>query len=86
MAPEQLLLAILGGIGFGFTVHLIGSTWQRLAVMLAMLYVFQTLTQQVFRYLTGQTPIDELVIVSELRLVFSVAAVVMLALLSRRFR
>ena len=86
MGVDQLLLAILTGAGFGFTVHRIGSTPGRLAVMLTLLYVFQTLSQTVWRILEGTGTLNELVIVGELRLAFAIAAVLMVALLNRRFR
>ena len=86
MQAEQLLLAILTGAGFGFTVHRIGSTPGRLAVMLLLLYVFQTLSQTVYRIIEGTGTLNELIIVGELRLAFAVAAVGMVALLNRRFR
>lgn len=84
MAPEQFLLAILSGIGFGYIVYRMGSTTARLAVMLVMLYVFQTFAQQVYRVVEGTGSMNELLTVSGLRLAFSVAAVLILFVLNRR--
>jgi hypothetical protein len=86
MGADQCILAILTGAGFGFVVHLMGSTASRLAVMLVMLYVFQSLSQTIWRLLDGRTTLEEVIIVGELRLAFGVAAVLMVLLLNRRFR
>jgi hypothetical protein len=86
MGADQLVLAILTGAGFGFTVHFMRSTASRLAVMLVLLYVFQSLSQTIWRLLDGRTTLEEVIIVGELRLAFGVAAVAMVLLLNRRFR
>ena len=82
--PDLLVLATLTGLSFGYIVYRIGSTTARLAVLLVMLYIFQTFALQVYRVVDGTGTIDELLVVSELRVTFTIAAVAMLALLNRR--
>lgn len=80
---EQLALAVLGAIGFGVLVHLIGSTWQRLVLLLALLWTLQTGPQYVYRWLDGQDVSQEIISVTILRTTFTVVAVVTLALLNK---
>lgn len=83
--PESILLAILGGAAFGTIVHLIGSTWQRLAVLLTVLTILQTLPQQIYRSLeSGEWLTHELSVVLILRFTFIVAAVAVVALIDWR--
>lgn len=80
---EQLVLAVLTGVGFGVLVHLIGSSWQRLALFLTLLWTLQTGPQYLWRWMDGQEVTQEVINVSVLRLTFAVAAVVCLAALNR---
>ena len=80
---EQFALAILGGAGFGALIVFVGSSWQRLAVILVLLWTMQTGPQFFYRWLEGADMTREVVIVTELRVIFTIAAVAMLALANR---
>jgi hypothetical protein len=81
--PEQLLLAALTGGLFGVLVAIIGSSWQRLAVLLLLLWTMQTGPQYVYRWLDGQEVTREIVVVTVLRVIFAASAGIVLALMNR---
>ena len=84
---QQLLLAVLTGVGFGFFVVLLsGISHQRLFLLLVGLWFLQSFSQHLLRALDGRDITDELITVAILRLVFAVCAVGTLALLHRRWR
>lgn len=84
---EQVILAILTGAGFGFLAYLVGSSWQRLALFLVLLWTMQTGPQYLWRWLDGQDVTQEVINVTVLRFTFAVAAVACLAALNRwRYR
>jgi len=76
---ERLILAVLGGIGFGIIVALIGTTWQRLLLLLVILWTLQTGPQFIWRWLEGEDIGTEVVTVTILRVTFTVAAVLTVA-------
>jgi hypothetical protein len=81
---EQYALAILGAIGFGLIIHVwFGSSWQRLALLLVTLWSLQTGPQFIYRWMSGQEVVQEVINVTLLRMMFTVAAVVTLALVNR---
>jgi len=85
--PEhgQLFLALLVGIGFGFFVARLGSSWQRLAVMLVALWALNPLAQQIYGGLRGHDDtMQDIVRVGSLWLIFTIGAVVSLAIINRR--
>ena len=77
---QAILLAILTGLGFGFIIVMMGSTWQRLAIILILLYILQTGSLQLWRIIEGKGSVDELVIVTIYRLAFSAAACLIVAI------
>lgn len=83
LAADALLLALLTGLAFGIITTMVGSSWQRLAVMLATLYVLQTFAQQLLRMFQGLGSIDELVTITIYRLTFAVAACLVVAIAPR---
>lgn len=76
MEPSQVLLAIFGGAGFGLLAARIGTTWQRMLVMLVLLWTMLSGPQMVFRWLHGSAVIDEVLVVTILRAAFTAAAIV----------
>jgi hypothetical protein len=84
---EQIALAVLGAIGFGWIVAwYFHSSWQRLLVLLIVLWTLQTGPQYLFRWLDGQDVSHEVWTVTLLRVTFTVVAVVSVALFNRRER
>ena len=89
MAPglDQLLLAVITGAMFGYIVSLLGSSPQRLAVLLVALWALQTLAQQIYRAIDeGRDATNEVVLVSLLRLAFAISAVAVVWFAERRLR
>ena len=80
---HQIILAILGGLGFGVLISFVGSTWQRLALLLFLLWTMQTGPQFIYRQFQGTDVAEEVIIVTVLRVTFTVAAVIALALTNR---
>lgn len=83
-AAEQLILAVLTGLGFGYVVFRMGSSPQRLLLMLFALWTLQTGSQFIYRALGGTEIWREVVIVTFLRLTFTAGAVVALWYCNRR--
>lgn len=83
LESEQVVLAILTGAGFGVLVHIMGSSWQRLAVMLTLLWTMQTAPQFIYRALDGTDVSQEVINVTILRVAFAVTACLVLALWRR---
>jgi len=81
---DQLALAIVTGLGFGYFVTLLGSSPQRLAMMLFALWALQTLAQQLFRAMDGRDVSNEVIMVSTIRLVFAASAVSFVYLWGKR--
>jgi hypothetical protein len=77
--PDALLLAVLTGLGFGFIIVLMGSSWQRLAVILTALFILQTGSQQLLRIIEGDQGMGELLTITVYRVAFAVAACIMVA-------
>ena len=84
LATDALLLAIVTGALFGVLIAIIGSTWQRLAIILVLLYVLQTGAQQLLRVVQGTGAFDEFVTISIYRVAFAVAACLVVYIASRR--
>jgi ABC-type sugar transport system permease subunit len=80
---EQLILAAVTGGLFGILVAFIGSSWQRLALFLLLLWTMQTAPQYVYRALDGANVTQEVVNVTLSRSAFAITAVVVLALVNR---
>jgi len=80
---EQLALAVLGGAGFGALITFIGSGWQRLLLILVLLWTMQTGPQYLYRALDGTDMTQEVAIVTQLRVTFTIAAVLAVALGNR---
>lgn len=81
---EQFALAILGALGFGFIVSwYFRSSWQRLLLMLIVLWTLQTAPQYIFRWLDGVDVVREVVNVTLLRLTFTLVAVVSVVVVNR---
>ena len=81
---EQFVLAIFGGLGFGAIVHwYFHSSWHRLLTLLIVLWTLQTAPQYISRWLDGVDVQQEVFNIFVLRFVFTVTAVVTLALLNR---
>jgi len=83
---HQLLLALLGGLGFGYIISRIGTDWRLIAVMLAILWTMQTGPQFVYRWLVGTDVAEEVVAVTILRATFLAATIVVVAIGNRRDR
>lgn len=81
METDAFILAIVTGGLFGVLVFIIGSTWQRLALILTLLYILQTGAQQALRMVQDKGSIDEFIAITVYRIAFSVAAVLVVALL-----
>jgi len=71
----QLLVALISGVGFGAIISRLGSSPQRLALILVLLWTMQTGPQFIYRWLDGFDIAEEVVTVTMLRLAFTVAAV-----------
>ena len=85
--PEHFVLAIFGGIGFGYISYRLGVTGERLAVLLFALYALSPLAQDIYRALDGEAVMDEFVLVTLIRFTQAIAAVaVSTALMRRRLR
>ena len=80
---EQFALAVLGGVGFGAFIVFVGSSWQRLLLILVLLWTMQTGPQYLYRALDGTDMTQEVVIVTQLRLTFTIAAVIVVAIINR---
>jgi len=80
---EQFVLAALGGVGFGALIVFVGSSWQRLLLILVLLWTMQTGPQYLYRALDGADMTQEVAIVTQLRLTFTIAAVLAVALGNR---
>jgi len=84
LADEQVVLAALTGVGFGYIVHRMGASPLRLLVILFSLWTLQTGSQFLYRALAGADVSSEIVTVTTLRLTFTAAAIGALWLLNRR--
>ena len=82
--PEHLILALFGGIGFGYIAYRMGATGERVAVMLFALWALNPLAQDIYRALDGETVQDEFLLVTGIRLVFAIAAIIVVEVLNRR--
>ena len=84
-SSESLILAAITGVGFGAVLWYLHSTVARSALILFVLWVLQTVSQQLLRALENDLSLitRELVIVSTVRLAFYVSALVSLWLLLR---
>lgn len=82
--PEQLALAVVTGLGFGYVVHRVGSSAARLAIILFALWTMQTGSQYIYRALDGTDVAREVVIVTSLRLTFALVAIAAVWLLNAR--
>jgi hypothetical protein len=83
---EQLLLALASGALFGVLVYLVVSSWRRLALLLFLIWTMTSLPQYLYRQFDGQDVFNEVVKVTLNRLVFGLAALVVLELLNRYWR
>ena len=83
LETDAFLLAILTGLAMGVLTAMVGSSWQRLAIMLTMLYVLQTGAQQLLRVFAGTGTGDEFITITIYRVVFAVAACLVVALTDR---
>lgn len=81
---EQVVLAIVTGIGFGYVVHRAGSTPGRLTVLLIALWALQSGSQFLYRFFDGVAVGQEIITVSILRCSFALAALVALMLFNER--
>ena len=82
-ADAQFMIAVISGVGFGALISRLGSSPQRLALILVLLWVMQSGPQFVYRWLDGIDVAEEVVIVTALRLTFTVAAVAALWVANR---
>ncbi|HUW16831.1 MAG TPA: hypothetical protein VMW94_07115 [Actinomycetes bacterium] len=82
-ADAQFALAIIGGLGFGAIINRLGSSPQRLALILVLLWTMQTGPQFIYRWLDGFDVTDEVLVVTSLRLTFTIAAVSALWFMNR---
>ena len=73
-----IALSVLLGSGLGVFAHYMGSTVGRLTAFLVALYFLQTFAQHVYRAVDGIDVTRELIIVTGLRLSFTIAAVTVL--------
>lgn len=81
---DALLLAVILGLGFGVFAQRVGTTWQRLALFLFVLWVFQSMSQHVYSIvIDGDSP-RQLTYVAHIRLVFGACACAVVWLLNRR--
>jgi hypothetical protein len=85
LESEPVLLALLTGAGFGAIIHWVWC-WSpgKTAAVLVLLYIMQTLAQQVWRVLDGVGTVEEAFIVGFYRLAFAIGAVAIVGLLHRR--
>ena len=83
-ADAQFLIAVISGFGFGALISRLGSSPQRLALILVLLWTMQTGPQFVYRWLDGVNVGKEVAIVTALRLTFTAAAVAALWFANRR--
>ena len=82
---DQLLLAVITGIMFGWFVSLLGSSPQRLALMLFALWLLMSVSQQLYRALSDSIDItDEIIFLVLVRGSFAIAAVLTVWLIERR--
>jgi hypothetical protein len=88
MIPDlyQLVLAALGGIGFGYIISRIGTDWRLIGIMLVILWTMDTGPQFLYRWINGTDVQNEVVIVTILRATFLLATVVVVAIGNRRDR
>lgn len=82
----QLLSAAATGSVFGAIVSRLGSTWQRLAFLLTMLWMLQSLPQNIYRTITVTGDLDEMFTVGLVRLTFGFTACLVVWLVNRRAR
>jgi hypothetical protein len=61
-----------------------GSSWQRLAIILVMLWTLQTGPQFIWRWLEGERIATEVDVVTILRVTFTVAGCLTVAMANRR--
>ena len=75
--PEQYALAVLGALSFGVIVaSWFHSSWQRLLLLLVVLWTLQTAPQYILRWLDGQSVTQEIINVTLLRTTFTTVAVI----------
>lgn len=81
---EQLVLSLITGVGFGYIVYRLGSSPQRLAVILFALWMLMSGSQHLYRALDGVDVAQEVVVLASLRLAFALAAVFTVAFFNER--
>lgn len=84
LANDALLLAVITGALFGVIVSMVGTTWQRLAVILTILYVLQTGAQQLLRIVEGIGSSEEFITITIYRMAFAIAACLVVYIVERR--
>ena len=82
--PEHLILALIGGLGFGYICYRMGATGERVAVMLFALWALNPLMQDIYRALEGKDVLDEFILVTSIRLVQAITAIIVVEVLNRR--